>query len=71
LTVETVKVKRYTCDGCGEATIEEDDALPHGYHGTVIVATSLGASKKLDWYACTDTHVMNAIEGVIASEEKT
>jgi hypothetical protein len=62
----SVKLDRYTCDGCGkEYVVEPNDEPPHGYHGRHTHITPWGGDGG-EWFACGKSCIVKAID---ASED--
>lgn len=62
MSVEKRTMVVQTCDGCGrEQVYAEDGNTPEGTYGTVWQVTSSGGSGLVQWYACRDRCVRNAV----------
>lgn len=69
MSVETVKMKKYTCDGCGEAKLfPVDYQLPDidGYHGNGVTLVSASGGRGTNhWYACQSSCIEEAVNNAV------
>lgn len=66
MTVESIRVQKWTCDGCGREQIVDPNVFtdvkePNGYHGQVFAILEHGGSGNQKWFACTENCIQKAV----------
>lgn len=63
MAIEEVTVRRIVCDGCRKPIYIEGSDIPTGYSGTVTDPEN--RSTTLNWFACRDRCIRNAVVNVL------
>jgi hypothetical protein len=63
---ERIEVTKWTCDGCGDTELEDEDGETRGYFGdSVLLIDAYGGRGCVEWYACTDGCIRDAVTNAI------